>query len=175
MENTSNIQYVTRVYEETYLYITKYLVIKCGSIDDVSDLLQNVYTAFLERVKRKGRNHILVPKHYLLKIASDELSKYYKENKRNNENLSIDDNADFDFQSDEFLEQEVDEKLLSEKLWEEIGKLDVLTIKIFTLRFLYDMKLKDISKELDCNLSVIKSRLYRGMESIRGFMDRKER
>lgn len=73
-----------------------------------------------------------------------------------------------------FLEDEDKEAVYEEKgfenydsLYEHINRLDEDVQTVIKLRFYEDMALKDIAEIMDMNLSTIKSKLYRGLESLK--------
>ena len=73
-----------------------------------------------------------------------------------------------------FLEDEDKEAVYEEKgfenydsLYEHINRLDEDVQTVIKLRFYEDMALKDIAEIMDMNLSTIKSKLYRGLQSLK--------
>ena len=172
----TNREYITRVYNETYEFISKYLTVKCNNREDVADLLQNTYLHFSMRIERKGQFHILSPKQYLLRIAKDELSEYYKAKAQTAMKFSVEDRFDVEEEADisdeSFLMEECTEnKLLHDELWTVIEDFDELTEKIFRLRFIFEMELAEISKETGISLTTVKNRLYRGLTTVRNKME----
>jgi len=166
--------YVEKIYLEFHLNISKYIVLKCDNTNDVQDILQNIFLCFLNRVNKSGVRHVLFPKQYLLRIARDELSKFYKEKALKNNifgkstNSFIDDDSFDDSQYEYFLNEDIfDDKLLLDGIWETINRFDEIDKKIFILRFIYDNRLEDIANELNLPLSSVKNKLYRGTKKIR--------
>lgn len=158
--------YMEKVFCETKPEILRYITIKCSSTEDIKDILQNTYMCFWLRIKRFGTTFIFNPKQYLLRIAHDETVKYYRATNLKKSVISIDEFGEIPDNSYLF-EQVVQNKILSDQIWKEIKKLDQESIKIFTLRFIYDEKLEDIAKELDLSVSTVKNRLYRGLEKLK--------
>ena len=66
---------VTLIYNNTYNTVSKYIVSKCRRIDDVPDILQNVYMKLYSRLLKK--DDIQEPIKYLMRIARHEVYKYY--------------------------------------------------------------------------------------------------
>lgn len=54
-----------------------------------------------------------------------------------------------------------------DSLYEHINRLDEDVQTVIKLRFYEDMALKDIAEIMDMNLSTIKSKLYRGLQSLK--------
>lgn len=170
MARLSDQEYITQIYYDTCQYITKFLLLKCSNTDDISDLLQNTYANFTARVKSKGQAHILVPKHYLLRIAKDELAKYYnKKGKDIEKQVSFEEaESEFEEMDETFLmEQCAEDKFICEEIWVALKTIDEVTVKIVSLRFLYDMGLAEIAEKLDMPLSSVKSKFYRGLGKVR--------
>ncbi|HBR30752.1 MAG TPA: hypothetical protein DD733_01580 [Clostridiales bacterium] len=177
-------QYIEHVYAETSSYLIKYITVKCSHTEDIQDILQNTYLRFIDSVTRNGITSVFNPKHYLLRIAKRELAKYYElSNKKNSTfSMSIDDENYIESAEsggselpggalDEFLEQEFKtDEGISIELWDRIESFGELTTKIFTLRFVYDLTLERIAKELKITPSNAKNRLYRGLKILRDEM-----
>ena len=62
------------------------------------------------------------------------------------------------------LEDVISNKIVAKQIFDDIIKTDELTGKIFYLHFACDMKLEDVAKTLDINLSTVKNKLYRTIE-----------
>jgi RNA polymerase sigma-70 factor (ECF subfamily) len=134
--------------------------------------MQNIYLRLYE-ILEGGKYEIEEIKPFLIKLARNELYKYYslKEkfkfifNKEDNMELSdILDNI-----SDEKIniEEELINRFMVDEIFTEIKKTDLLTQKIITLYYLQDFKINDIAQMLQLNESSVKSKLYRGLEKIR--------
>lgn len=168
MEESNIEKYITDVYKDTYNDVLRYIVSKCGNINDVADLIQNVYLNFYRAIKNKRK--IEEPKKYLIRIARNELYRHYgvlQMAKNYMPLFSINDEEYYkEFQEDLKTENDYDEKLLCKEIWEYIKQLDMLTFKIFFLYFRSDIKIKDIGTSLNISESTVKNRLYRTMKKI---------
>lgn len=173
MQDDNCYLYVERIYLEFHLSISKYIILKCDKTNDVQDILQNTFLCFFNRVRKFGVKHVLFPKQYLLRIAHDELSKFYKEKALKSDLINkstesfIDDECFDEREFEYFLNKDTyDDKILIYDIWETINLFDEIDKKIFLLRFIYDTRLEDISKELNLSLSSVKNRLYRGLKKL---------
>lgn len=171
MRNTMN-EYLDSVYNATREEIEKYLCLHCYRMEDVKDLLQNVYMHLIKRVHAHGTNHILSPKHYLKRIAKDELTRYYREKSLCHTHCMSSEEIDSTYSAaefEEFLLQDntFDFIIASECVWSEIKKLDVISQRIFVLRFIYDQDLKTIARQTKLPENTVKTKLYRGLSKIK--------
>ena len=64
------------IYNEIYDDILKYVVIHAKSLDDVNDLIQNIYFSLFKKIKAK--HNIENINAYLFGIAKNEINKYYR-------------------------------------------------------------------------------------------------
>lgn len=47
---------------------------------------------------------------------------------------------------------------------------DLLTVKVFYLYFILDLKLDEISKELNINISTVKNKIYRTLKDLKKYL-----
>ena len=74
MVNQDILKSFNKLYDETYNDILKYIVCKCSSIEDIQDIIQNVY---LEVYKKLAHNRdITTP--YIIGIANHKVKDYYR-------------------------------------------------------------------------------------------------
>ena len=171
MAELSNQEYIARIYDETYMYITKYFTLKCRYTSDIPDLLQSTYLEFVTQLEQKGQSHILIPKYYVLRIAKAQLAKYYEGKNKirqdSYEQLQEEGLENAEVYEEYLLEDVAENSIISGQIWETINTFDNLTIKIFILKFMHNMHMSEISKEMKVPLSTVRNRLYRGIERIR--------
>jgi RNA polymerase sigma factor, sigma-70 family len=163
-----------KIYEETYDYILKYVLAKCDNISNVEDIMQNIYVKFYI-IMEKDSTYIYNQKFFLIKLAKNELFKYYSlKNKlkilmtrsigNNEEETSIIDNIKdekLNIEDSFFLKYDID------LIWKEVCKEDLISQKIMSLYFLNDLKLSEIAKLLELNESSVKTKLYRAIKRIK--------
>lgn len=65
------------LYYDTYQDVLKYIVINCSNIEDVKDIIQNVY---LEVIKKMNNKNIQMNKSYIIGIAKNKIKDYYRFN-----------------------------------------------------------------------------------------------
>ncbi|AWI06252.1 RNA polymerase sigma factor [Clostridium drakei] len=159
---------LTSIYEDTYNDVLRYVVIKCRNVDDIQDLMQNVYLNLYKRLRKHGQ--VKEPKKYLIKIAKHELFKHYgllSFSKNFIPVFSQADDEDFSRLESQLCKEEInDDALLVKELWQYIKSRDILTFKIFTLYFSKGFKICEIAEQLKVNESMVKNRLYRTIKEI---------
>ena len=84
MNENNTIVKFNKIYNDTYQDIVKYVVCSCKKIDDVSDIVQNIYLEVLKKINKKE-----IDKNYLMGIAKHKIKDYYRFRYRKKE-ISID-------------------------------------------------------------------------------------
>jgi len=56
------------------------------------------------------------------------------------------------------------------KVWKYLKQKDLITAKIFYLYFAVDLKITEISKDLELNESNIKNRIYRTLKELKRYL-----
>ena len=165
-------EYFNTVYGETIHAVSRYVVSKCGNLLDSEDILQNIYTRFFTRIKKKGFADIESPEAFLINIAKFECRNYFGILKKRSsvssfadytEEQMVDIEAEMS-RHEKRLEDVLCNELLARQIFDDITNEDPVTGKIFYMHFVLDMKLDEIAKELDLNLSSVKNKLYRTIE-----------
>jgi len=169
---TSLEEYFNTVYDETNKSVSRFVVSKCGSLEDAEDIIQNVYTRFYRRICEKGCEDIESPEAFLINIAKFECRTYFSVKKKNEKVSSFSDYSEEEIvsieaqmsKSQKGLEDVLCNKLMAKQIFDDIMKSDELTGQIFYLHFACDMKLEEVANALDIKLSTVKNKLYRTIE-----------
>lgn len=156
-------EFFKTLYDKTYHFVLRYVILKCDTLSNVEDIVQNVYLKTYEQILKKGEDYFKNPLPLLIKFCKNELFYYYSlKNKfkmiflKNN-----DDNILDSIPAKENVEEKVIANTTIEKVWEIISKENLITQKIVTLYFLEGLSLQEISIILGLNINTIKSKLYR--------------
>ncbi len=158
------------LYEKTYNDISKYVVCNCNNIDDVKDIIQNIYIDVFKCLEK----NIKVNKSYILGIAKNKVKDYYRfiykykiisffsENEKiTEENIP----ADFN------LENYASKKYDTELVWRYLKKKKVIISKVFYLYFKLDLTIKEISTYLNISESNTKHYLYRTLKELNKYLE----
>ncbi len=165
--------YFNDVYSATFKAVSRYVASHASRFQDSEDIIQNVYTRFYKRITEKGFGDIESPEAFVINIAKFEcrtfLSSFIKrrEKVRNLSDFSEEESAALDAELSRnvpLLEDVMNNKILAKQIFDDIIKNDETVGKIFYLHFVCDMKLEEVAKRLDLNLSTVKTKLYRTIE-----------
>ena len=157
------------IYKKTYDVTLKYIICKCSNLEDVNDIIQEIYIELYKSLKNGKQIKDL--KAFIHGIAKNKIRKhFYVKNKL--KTISI-----FQEKEDEETMIEIDSKIdieaqmitkdNIESVWKYIIERNVLTGKIFYLYFVSEMTFKEIAKELGIKETTAKTKLYRMLKNIR--------
>lgn len=145
------------VYNESYRDISRYVVVSSNNIDDVQDILQNIYLEVYKNIDK------VKDKNYVFGIAKNVIKKYYrfKFMKKSDEVL-------YDNISDSInLEKSVMEKFDTELVWNYLKKKGGNISKIMYLYYCEDFTIKEIADTLNLTESNVKNYIYRTLKELR--------
>ena len=149
------------IYNKTYDYIYKYLIIKSDSRETAEDILQSVYLSFYKRMLAGEK--ILAPKHYLLRSAKHSLADHYSSKKITED---LDDHIEIvDEKALDSLEN--DDGFAYEEILQCLKESDEVTYRIFLLHFGHDYTIEKTAKTLGLAESTVKSKMYRALKKLR--------
>ena len=163
-----------KLYYDTYQDVLKYIVINCSNIEDVKDIIQNVYLEVLKKLRSKN---IQINKSYIFGIAKNKIKDYYRfQYKAKIISLfsNIKENKDIDLintiAADVDIEKIVIEKQDVDFIWKYLKKQKPIIFKIFFLYYYMNCNIKDISLELNISESNVKNYLYRTLNKLSSLM-----
>lgn len=149
-----------KIYNSTYDYLYKYLILKADTRETAEDILQSVYLAFYQKMQ-EGAN-VLDPKHYLLRMVKHKLADHYSKRivmESIDEAMGVVD-------EDALRQLERSDSYIYEEVLENLKATDELTYRIFLLYFGYDLKIKETAKLLGVAEMTVKNRLYRTLKKL---------
>lgn len=160
------------IYYKTYNNIVKYVVCNCYSIEDVKDIVQNIYfDLYKTLLKNNNINNI---DFYLFKIAKNKINDYYRFKyktrfvsmfTRDDKNVIDEIPSEVDIEKEVILGENIDE------IWNFLKHKKVIISKIFYLYYYNDMSLKEISCELNISESNVKHYLYRTLKELNTYLN----
>lgn len=133
-----------KLYYDTYQDVLKCIVINCSNIEDVKDIIQNVY---LEVIKKLNNKNIQMNKSYIIGIAKNKIKDYYRFNykiKITSLFSNIKDNKDIDLM--DIIDANIDiEKIIINKhdinlVWQYLKKTKNNYCKDIFLTLLYGLQ-----------------------------------
>lgn len=161
------------LYYKTYSKILKYVVCNCFNIEDVKDIVQNVYLD----VYKKLQKNMIINETYIMGIAKNKVKDYYRLNLKV-KILSLFSNLNNldDFMLVDTISSNIDvEKDIMIKddlstVWKFLKKKKVIISKIFYLYYYENMNIKGVAKTLNISESNVKNYLYRTLKELKVFM-----
>lgn len=163
-----------RLYYDTYQDVLKYVVVNCSNIEDVKDIVQNVY---LEVLKKLDNKNIQMNKTYIIGIAINKIKDYYRFNYKakilslfSNIKDDKDNNLIDTIANDINIEKIVIKNQDINFIWKYLKKQKPIISKIFFLYYYMDYNIKEISLELNINESNVKNYLYRTLNKLNSLM-----
>lgn len=164
--------YFNKVYSETFRSVSRFVVSKCGSVQDSEDIIQNIYTRFYQRIAKKGYDDIDSAEAFVINIAKFECKSYYGNVRKRSISANFSDYTEEQMVQIEaemskeqpVLEEVLGNEILAKQIFEDIANDDPLIGRIFYLHFVCDMKLDEVARTLDISLSSVKNKLYRTIE-----------
>ncbi len=164
------------LYNDTYQNTLKYVICNCSNIEDVKDIVQNVYLDVLKKLKED--NSSIKNKSYIIGIARNKVKDYYRFHyktklislfSRKDEFSDVDllDSipSDIDIGSDFIKKEDL------RKVWDFLRKKKVIICKIFYLYYYSNSSIKEISRTLGISESNVKNYLYRTLKELNVLMN----
>lgn len=157
-----------KVYDETYDDILKYVVCNISSIQDVSDIIQEIYLAVYKKIKKD------ITKEYVLGIAKHKIKDYYRFHYKYKDHV-----FDSDFIDDvpdhiNLLELVIQQDQM-DLVWNYLKNKKGIVGKIFFLYYYENYSIKEIANILNISESNVKHYLYRTLQEINLFLRREDK
>ncbi|ADU24132.1 RNA polymerase sigma factor [Ruminococcus albus] len=155
-----------KIYDDTYDYIYRYIMSKADTRENAEDLIQNVYLTFYRKMLSGAT--VLNPKHYLLRIAKNDLADHYGSAAERRNRITVENIDDhFDIPDEDALTTlEQTECTAYEEVMEQLKKSDITAFNIFMLHFGQGLTLKETAKALSMEESTVKTKMYRMLKKL---------
>ena len=162
------------LYNNTYRNVLKYTICHCRNLDDVNDIVQDIYTELYQKTVNKKHINLDNAESYIIGIAKNKIKKHYSLAKisyigSENENLSQYSENDIDIEKDLSTKDNV------MQVWNYLKNKSELTAKIFYLYYVIDVPIKEIAEELKITESNVKNHLYRTQKDLKERFKKGER
>lgn len=166
------------IYSKTYNSILKYIICKCQNLDDVNELIQDIYVELYQILEKKHFIKLNNEVAYVIGIAKNILRKYYRNRYKEKSNILFfsKNMGDVDIQlpSNFDLETNIINQENIEEIWDYLNNKNVLIAKIFYLYYGLGLKIVEISKELEIGESAVKNYIYRTLNELKEHFGREE-
>jgi len=167
------------VYEATFPSVSRFVVSRLRDRNAAEDILQDVYSAYYQRLLARGDTDVVDPEAYLIRAAGSRTKRWISELIRQRLRLPLfspsndEDVGKADRMMNEFVAQVelpedmlVDRLLLSE-IWLRVQKEGKLTASLFLLHFHYGLTIRESAKQLGISQANATNRIYRALSRIR--------
>ena len=145
------------VYNASYKDISRYVVLNAKNIDDVKDILQNVYLEVYKNIDK------VTDKNYVFGITKNVLKKYYRFKFIKKDDLELSDNI----RNDINLEKTIMEKFDTEVVWKYLKKKNEIISRIIYLYYYEGFTIKEIANCLNLTEPNVKNYIYRTLKDLR--------
>ena len=175
MKQDKALRIFNEVYDKNYNEVYSYILAKTGDIDRSPEILNDAFAAFYKAILSRKKDDIENKRAYLYSIVKNRLAAYYAE--RSNNAFSLDDTSE-DENYDVLIEKALSEQLCSVEQEAEQNILirDILTYissfslpqrQAFTLRFIFDLPMEEIARELGVSKACAGNYIYRTLAKVR--------
>jgi RNA polymerase sigma-70 factor (ECF subfamily) len=162
-DSKENIIEFTILFNRNKKKVFNYVLRMTNNTELSEDLVQNAFLKLYDNLNNI-RNKSSIP-FWLFKTARNEVYTYFRNNKRKPEYNAKDVN-ELEFHSTMNIESEFELKEMKELLLYELGKLPQDQKEIFILREYGGLSYKEISSQLEINIDLVKSRLYKTRQKL---------
>mgnify|MGYP003300180965 CR=1 FL=1 len=162
-----------KIYDETYQNVLKYVICKCSNIEDVKDIMQNIYVDLYKKINKIDNNNIIS---YIMGIAKNKVNDYYRFKYKNNLITQLSNkekNSLLDkIPTEQDIEKEIIKKADLDIIWNFLKKKKVIISKIYYLYYYLGFSIKEISLELNITESNVKHYLYRTLKELNNYLEK---
>lgn len=162
------------IYRATFTTLSKHVYFKVAQSSDAEDIIQIIYIDFFNYIIKKNKN-IENVQAYLIQMANNELTKYYK--KKNDIPITFDQDKLIlleNIQDGIDIETDILDTMESEMIFKLVKKLAIVDQKILGAHFRYDMTFKEIAITLNLSENTIKTRYYRALKELKELLIKNE-
>lgn len=158
-----------RLYNDTHKDILKYVVCRCSNLDDVNDIIQDIYVDFYKLLKKNSVLELNNMNAFLIGIAKNKVKKYYGL-KYKLQSIFISNTDDLDIENMPNTNIDLEESIIKQydkrKLWDLVKNKKAIIGKIFYLYYSLEMTIKETAQELNISESTVKNHLYRTIQEL---------
>ena len=161
-----NVNHFESIYRKYFKQISMFVIFKVPQMSDAEEVVSSVFTSLYIQLRKKSLDIDNIEA-YLIQIAKNELSKFYKQKSKT---ILVDDDWEdkIDTVLDDFnLEESVFNKFEIERIENALKKLSTLDQRIISAKIKFDMNFKEIAEQLKVKENSVKTRYYRALETLR--------
>lgn len=155
------------LYHNTYNSILKYTICHCKNLDDVNDIIQDIYTDLYQTILNKKHIDLENVESYMIGIAKNKLKGHYHltkdkyQEQTENEKLEQFCDTEIDIEKDFITKENV------LQVWNYLKNKSELTARIFYLYYVMENSIKTIANDIGLTESNVKNHLYRTQRELK--------
>lgn len=165
MINQETLNKFETLYNNSYQTISKYVICNCSNIEDVKDIIQNIYIEVYKQINKINNTT------YILGIAKHKVKDYYRFKYKRKLISIFEKTKDIELieniPNDINIEKSYLFKYDIEQVWKYLQKKNVIIAKIFYLYYYLGLTIKEIAKELNITETNTKNYLYRTLKELK--------
>ena len=172
MPNVEVDEFFNALYQKTKDEILIHIIAKCGDTEGIQDIFQETFLEVAKLLRKKGITYFHKPEAIVMTIAKRKIYQHYNIRQK----LGID---KFRYKQLEDVEEEltdledstIEDAMVRMEMLKQVkeilGKQDLLTRKIFCLRFYMEISIEKIAEILGISEANVKNRLYRTLKNMK--------
>lgn len=155
------------IYHATFQQVSKFVHFKVADLEDAQEIVQNVYLDFYRYICKNDKQVDNISA-YLISMAKNELTRYYKTRSETPLVLDEENNTMLEqIPDDQDLELEVLNSLSTQEIWAIIETMPNLDKQILVAHYRFGLPFSEIARSLDMPGSTIRSRHGAAIEFIK--------
>lgn len=172
MPNLEVDKFFNDLYQRMKDEILIYIIAKCGKTEDIDDIFQETFLEVAKLIKKKGIAYFHQPEAIVMTIAKRKIYQHYNIRQK----LGID---KFRYKRLEDVEEEltdfgdftIEDAMVRAEMLKQVKEIlrkqDLLTEKIFYLRFYMEASIEKTAEILGISEANVKNRLYRTLKILK--------
>ncbi|MGI6529249.1 MAG: RNA polymerase sigma factor [Clostridia bacterium] len=163
--------FFNEIYDRTFKNTIRYITAKCSNVDDIHEIVQEVYADVYSTLVNKGVGYIKNPEAFIAKVTKSKVYRHYSLLERIRGVVISNENGVDDYGVETLetytIEEEVINKQMVDDVFEHLSKKTDDVKRIFYLFYYVDMTIEEIANDLDISVSNVKNKLYRTVRELR--------
>ena len=154
------------LYNSTYKSVLKYTICHCKNLDDVNDIIQDIYTELYETIVNKKYINLENIESYIIGIAKNKIKSHYNLLKVD-VTIQVDNDIEMINDNDIDIENDLITKDNVLQIWKYLKNKSELTARIFYLYYVMEIPIKTITEDMQITESNVKNYLYRTKKELK--------
>ncbi len=155
------------LYNNTYQNVLRYTICHCRNLDDVNDIIQDIYTELYQTITNKNYIDLENVESYIIGIAKNKIKRHYGILKVNYK-MQIENGNLEHFESNEI---DIENNLITKdnvlQIWNYLKNKSDITARIFYLYYVMEIPIKTIADSMQMTESNVKNHLYRTQKELK--------